>query len=215
MGPLRSVSLHNILGPRANFLCLLYGGPFRSVFFSYTTWGLFSDQFLCLLYVPPPLRSVSLHAIGGPLQISFFTKDLFVQRYGAPSNQFLRLLYGAPSDQFLCLIFGAPLISVFFLTIWGPLQIFCLHTIWSPLRSFTSFTLCGALRSVFSLTIWGAPQISFSAYYIWAPPPHPDISVFSYYMLPYRYVLLRAIIMPNHCQDCNSSKSGEYYAYAI
>ena len=22
---------------------------------------------------------------------------------------------------------------------------------------------------------------------------------------------LRAVIMPNHCQECNSSKSGEYY----
>ena len=91
MGASRIISLHTILGPPDHFLRLLYGAPQIS-FFSYNMGDL-SDQFHCLLYGPTPLRSVSLHAIGGATTyFSFFTNYM-----RAPSDQFLRLLYGAPS----------------------------------------------------------------------------------------------------------------------
>ena len=113
-GPLRSVYslimeasilmyfFHTIWGPLGSFLCIVYWGP-QITFFAYymghlmsvsshTIWGPLSDHFHCLLY-GAPLRSVSLHAIGGPPQILvFFTKYM-----GPSSDQFLRLLYGAPS----------------------------------------------------------------------------------------------------------------------
>ena len=113
-GPLRSVYslimeasilmyfFHTIWGPLGSFLCIVYWGP-QITFFAYymghlmsvsshTIWGPLSDHFHCLLY-GAPLRSVSLHAIGGATSdFSFFTKYM-----GPSSDQFLRLLYGAPS----------------------------------------------------------------------------------------------------------------------
>ena len=143
-GPLRSVSLHTILGAPAHF-------------------------FLPTICPPPPPRSVSLHAIEGPPQISFFTKYMWT-----PSDQFLRLLYGTSLRLVSSLTIWRPLRSVSVHTFWGPLsdrffsyytcmgppQIRFLHTIWSPLRSVSSHTIWGGggpqrgpLRSVSSLTI--------------------------------------------------------------
>ena len=143
---------HTIWRPLGSFLCILYWGPpitffayymgpLRSVS-SHTIWWPISDQFHCLLYgPPPPLRSVSLHAIGGPPQILVFSQNMW-----------------AP-----------PLRSVSPLTIWGPLRSVSVHTFWAPLRSVFSLTIWGPLRSVSSPTIWGSPEIGFFAYYIRAP----------------------------------------------
>ena len=90
-------------GPSDQFLCMLYWGP-QLTFFAYYVRAS-SDQFLLIqyggpsqisffaYYMPPPLRLVSLHAIGGG---------------GGTSDQFLRKIYGALSDSFFCLLYGAP-----------------------------------------------------------------------------------------------------------
>ena len=192
-GP-RSVSLHTILGPPAHFLDLLYAwGPLGSVS-SYTIWGPLSDQCHCLLYAPPPppLRSVSLHAIArGPPQISFFIKYM-----GVPSDQFLKLtIYmGPPQVSFFAYNMG-PFRSVSVHTIWGPSQIsvFSYYSIWGPTDqflcllygdlpeiSFFAYYMRAPLRSVSSLTIWvpirsffrilfKAPLRSASLLTIWGP----------------------------------------------
>ena len=110
----------------------------------------------------PPIRSVSSHAIWGPLQICFFSYYL-----GAPSNHFLRILY------------GDPLKSVFMHIIWGPLKSVSSHTIWGrlvfayyvgapPQINFIAHYM-GLPHMIISLssdTIWGLPQICFFAYYM-------------------------------------------------
>ena len=132
----RIISLHTILGPPITFFAY-YMGPLRSVS-SHTIWWPISHQFHCLLYgPPPPLRSVSLHAIGGPPQILVFSQNI----WGPPSDQFLRLLYGAPSDQFLCILFEL-LSDQFFLLLYG-----------APSDQFLRLLYGGPLRLVSSLTI--------------------------------------------------------------
>ena len=138
----RIISLHTILGPPDHFLRLLYGAPQIS-FFSYNMVAHLTSVSLFTIWPspPPPLRSVSLHAIGGPPQILVFSQN----------------------------IWGPPLRSVSPLTIWGPLRSVSVHTFWAPLRSVFSLTIWGPLRSVSSPTIWGSPEIGFFAYYIRAP----------------------------------------------
>ena len=148
--------------PLGSFLCILYWGPqitffacymgsLRSVS-SHTIWGPLSDQFHCLLY-RAPLRSVSLHAIGRPPHILFFSPNIW-----GPADQFLRLLYGprvtiglvclltiygVPSCQFLCILFGGPSQISFFAYYMG-----------GPSDQFLRLLYGGPLRSVSSLTIW-------------------------------------------------------------
>ena len=66
-----------------------------------------SNQFLCLLDIGGPLKSVSSHTIRGSPQTCFFAYYM-----GAPSDQFLRVLHGGPHRS----------ISSF--TIWGVLDFF-------------------------------------------------------------------------------------------
>ena len=156
MGPLRSLSSHTIWGPLSDqFRCLLYGAPLRSVSLhaieggggtpqilvsSQNIWG--PPQISSSAYCMGPLRLVSLLTIwghsdqflciifGGPSQLDHF----FLLLYGAPSDQFLRILYGDPrSDQFLRLLYA-----------WGPSEI-----------SLFAYYMRAPLRSVSSLTIWG------------------------------------------------------------
>ena len=104
IGAPRSLSSLTIWGPSDQFLLIQYGGPSQISFIVYYT-GL-------------PLRSVSLHAIGGPPHILVFSPNIW-----GPSDQFLSLLYGprvtiglvylptiygVPSYQFLCILFGGP-----------------------------------------------------------------------------------------------------------
>ena len=112
------ISLHTILGPPDHFLRLQlltiwspsdqflliqYGGPSQISFIVY--------------YMRPPLRSVSLHAIGGPPQILFFSQNVwgpsqisFSAYYmGPPQVSFFAYYMGAPSGQFLRLLYGGPL----------------------------------------------------------------------------------------------------------
>ena len=154
--------------PSDQFLRLIWRPPYACFFLQYYI-GPHSDQFLCLLYDPPPLRLVSLHAIGGPPQISCFTKYM-----GAPSDQFFRLLYGAHSPQvsffayyigppqisFCAYCLEVPLRSVFSLTIWGPSDQFFLDE--APSDQFLHILYGGLLRSISSLTIW-APLRSVSS----------------------------------------------------
>ena len=81
-------------GSLDNFLCILYGGPLRSVSLLTSYRG--------------PLRSVSSQTIWGPSQTCLFA----YYNMGAPSDQFFRLLYGASPR------------SVSSLTIWGSLDFF-------------------------------------------------------------------------------------------
>ena len=91
-----------------------------------------SGQFLRLLAIGGPLRSVSL------------------QLYGGPSDQFLRKLYGPPSDLFLRILYGDPLRSVSSLTKWGAPWSVSLLTIWGPIDFIFFILLCLKLS-------WGAP----------------------------------------------------------
>ena len=162
---------HTICGPLGSFLCpqitffAYYMGPHRSVS-SHTIWGPLSDQFHCLIYGIPPLRSVSFayyrratshlgffHKIyGGPLRS---VSPLTI--WGPLRSVSVHTFWGPLSDQFFLLLYGAPLRSVFSLTIWAPPdQILCI-------------LYGGPLRSVSLSTIWGSPEISFFAYYMRAP----------------------------------------------
>ena len=114
-GAPRIISFHTILGPPDHFLRLLYGAPQIS-FFSYNM-GPLSNQFHCLLYCPPPLRSVSLHAIGGPPHILFFSQNI----------------WGPPQISFSAYYMGPPQVSLFAYYIWGPLRSVSVHTFWGPL----------------------------------------------------------------------------------
>ena len=144
---------HTIWGPLGSFLCILYGAP-QICFFSYN--------------MRAPLRSVSLFTIWGPPQISLFaccrgaTSHLgfFHKIYGAPSDQFLRLLYRVPSDQFLCILFGGPSQISFFSYYMGPPQI-----------SFFAYYMGGGGPLIsFFVYYMGVPEISFFVYYMRAPP---------------------------------------------
>ena len=92
IGALRSLSSLTKWGPSDQFLLIQYGGPSQISFIVY------------YMPPPPPLRSVSLHDIGGPSQILVFSQNI----WGPSSDQFLRLLYGAPSCYFFLLLYGAP-----------------------------------------------------------------------------------------------------------
>ena len=113
----RIISLHTILVHPDHFLRLLYGAPQIS-FFSYNMVAHISDQFHCLLYAPPPLRSVSLHAIGGPPQILVFSQNIW-----PPLRSVFPLTIWGPSDQFLCILFGGPSQISFFSYYMGSPQI--------------------------------------------------------------------------------------------
>ena len=124
IGAPRSLSSLTICGPSDQFLLIQYGGPLRSVSL-FTIWA------------PPPLRSVSLHAIGGATTyFSFFTN-------------YMR----APSESVSPLTIWGPIRLVSLLTIWGPLRSVSVHTFWGPLSDHFSLTIWGLLRSVSSLTI--------------------------------------------------------------
>ena len=114
MGAPPIISLHTILGPLDHFLRLLYRAPQIS-FFSYN--------------MRPPLRSVSLHAIGGGGQTDFsFSQNIwgppqisFSAYYMGPLQvSFFAYYMGSPQISFCAYFLGAPLRSVFSLTIWGP-----------------------------------------------------------------------------------------------
>ena len=66
----RSLSSLTIWGPSDQFLLIQYGGPSQISFIVY--------------YTGPPLRSVSLHAIGGPPHILFFSPNI----WGPPQISF-------------------------------------------------------------------------------------------------------------------------------
>ena len=141
MGAPQISSLHTILGPPDHFLRLLYGAP-QIGFFSYNMGApLRSVSLFTLCPPPPPIRSVSLHAIRGPPQILVFSQSI----WGAPSDQFLRLLYGAPQVSFFA------------------------YYMVSPQISFCAYFLGAALRSIFFSYHMGPPQISFFAYYMGGP----------------------------------------------
>ena len=98
---------------------------------SLTIWGPPSGH-ASSLTIGGPLRSISLHTIWGPLQISFFAYYM-----------------GASSDLFLRILYGGPLRSVSSLTKWGPLRSVSSHTILGPLNFFYNF---------YGLNYpWGAP----------------------------------------------------------
>ena len=150
----RIISLYTILGPPDHFLRLLYGAPQIS-FFSYNMGAPLRSVSLFTIWAPP-LRSVSLHAIGGHLTFSFF----FTKYMEAPSDHFLRLLYGVPSDQFLCILFG------------GPSQISVFSYYMGPLSDQFFLLLYGAPSDQFLHILYGGgggPQISFFAYYMGVP----------------------------------------------
>ena len=172
---------HTIWWPLGSVLCILYWGP-QITFFAYymgplrlvsshTIWGPLSDQFHCLLYAPPPpIRSVSLHAIGpGPPQILVFSQSI----------------WGPPQISFSAYYMG-PLRSVSSLTIGGPLRPPSSLNIWvpppPPPSQFLRLLYGGLLRPISSLIIYGAssdqflrllyggpPQVSFFAYCMGAP----------------------------------------------
>ena len=122
--PLRSVSLHAIEGG---------GGNSDFSFFTKYIWG--PPQISSSAYYMGPLRLVSLltiwgpsdqfcaYFLGGPSQLDHF----FLLLYGAPSDQFLRILYEDPrSDQFLRLLYA-----------WGPSEISLLaYYMGAPLDQF-------------------------------------------------------------------------------
>ena len=115
IGAPRSLSSLTIWGPSGQFLLIQYGGPSQITFIVY--------------YMPPPLRSVSLHAIGGPPQILFFSQNIcppqisFSAYYmGPPQVSFFAYYMGPPQISFCAYFLRAPLRSVFFLTIWGLLR---------------------------------------------------------------------------------------------
>ena len=141
------------MGALDQFLCILYWGTQLTFFtyymeappisfFSYNMRApLRSVSYILLtIYSPPPLRSVSLHAIGGPPQISFFTKYM-----GAPSDQFLKLT-----------IWGPPHVSFFAYYIWGPLRSVSVHTIWGPLSDQCFLLLYGAPSDQCFCILYGA-----------------------------------------------------------
>ena len=115
-GLISSVSLHTIwkppyinffayyMGPPLDqFLCILFGGPFRSVS-SLIIWAPHRSISLHT-GIMNPLRSVSSQNIwggGGGPQFRFFAY------YMGPPGQFLCLLYGGPSGQFLRLLCAPP-----------------------------------------------------------------------------------------------------------
>ena len=86
IGPLRSVSSHTIWGPLSDhFHCLLYGASPSDQFLC-MLWGATSDfSFFHKIY-EGPLRSVSPLTIWAPLRL------VFLLLYGAPSDQFFRIL---------------------------------------------------------------------------------------------------------------------------
>ena len=114
----RIISLHTILGPPITFFAY-YMGPLRSVS-SHTIWWPISHQFHCLLYgpPPPPLRSVSLHAIGGPPQILVFSQNI----WAPPQISFSAYYMGPPQISFCAYFLGSSQIS-FFSYYMGPPQI--------------------------------------------------------------------------------------------
>ena len=79
----RIISLHTILGPPDHFLRLLYGAPQIS-FFSYNMGAPLRSVPLFTIRPPPLLRSVSLHAIGGPPHILVFSPNI----WGPPQISF-------------------------------------------------------------------------------------------------------------------------------
>ena len=105
-----------------------------------------SDRFLQIL-CRGTLKSVFLHAVWGPPQISFFSHTIIMRvpsdqfhyiLYGdphrisfityymrSPSDQFHHILYGGPSDKFQHILHGPPLRSFSCHTIWKPSQISC------------------------------------------------------------------------------------------
>ena len=99
-----------------------------------------SDQFLRILYRPPPSHQCFCLLYGGPLG-SIFSLTIW-----GFLIEFLRILYGAPQVSFFVYYMGAPLSSVFFAYYMGP-----------PRASFFAFYI-------------GAPQINFFAYYKGPPP---------------------------------------------
>ena len=121
-------------------------GPLRSVS-SHAIWGPLSDQFHCLLYGPSPLRSVSLHAIeggGGHLTFRLFSRNIC----GPPQISFSAYYMGSPQISFCAYFLGAPLRSVFsFKLLYG-----------APSEQFLRILYGGPLRSVFSPNIWGSPE---------------------------------------------------------
>ena len=121
------VFFHTKWGPSDHFFAYYIGAP-RSLssltrlyrapqisFFSYNM-GAPLDQLHCLLY-GPPLRSVSLHAIGGSPHILVFSQNI----------------WGPPQISFSAYYMGPPQVSLFAYYIWGPLRSVSVHTFWGPL----------------------------------------------------------------------------------
>ena len=152
-GASRSLSSLTIWDPSDQFLFIQYGGPSQISFIVY------------YMGPPPPLRSVSLHAIGGPPHILVFSQNIwgppqisFSAYYmGPPQVSFFAYYMRSPQISFCAYFLGAPLRSVFSLTIWGPLIkiSFCAYYIWGggPSDQFLRLLYGGPLRSVSSLTI--------------------------------------------------------------
>ena len=68
---------------------------------SHTIWGPLSDHFHCLLY-GAPLRSVSLHAIGGPPQVLVFSQNI----WGPPQISFSAYYMEPPQVSFFAYYMG-------------------------------------------------------------------------------------------------------------
>ena len=101
----RILSSLTIWGPSDQFLLIQYGGPSQISFIVY--------------YMGPPLRSVSLHAIGGEgaPQILVFSQNI----WGPPQISFSAYYMGPPQVSFFAYYMGSPQISfcAYFL---GPLS---------------------------------------------------------------------------------------------
>ena len=161
MGASRIISLHTILGLPDHFLRLLYGAPQVS-FFSYNMGAPLRPLSLFTI-CPSPLKSVSLHAIGGPPQILFFLQNIwalppqisFSAYYmGRPQVIFFAYYMGPPEISFCAYFLGAHLRSVFSLTIWGLLRsFFFAYYMGGPSDQFNRILYGGPLRSVSSPTI--------------------------------------------------------------
>ena len=106
MGAPRIISLHTILGPTDHFLRLLYGAPQIS-FFSFNMGAPLRSVLLFTI-----VRSVSLHAIGGPPHILVFSQNISDQ---IRSNQIsFSAYYMGPSQvSFFVYYMGSPQISFF------------------------------------------------------------------------------------------------------
>ena len=163
-----------MVAPSDHFLCLLCGGPLRSIYLL-TMWGPLQISFFTYYIAPPSCQFLRiLYRGGGSPHVRFF-----VYYVGAPSDQFFRILYGGPlqvsifayyrgpsSDQFLRILYGSSRLGsvslrriCFVLSYYmgaPKYEFFCI-LYGASSRCFLRLLYGGPLRSISLLTMWGPP----------------------------------------------------------